>query len=354
MKIEKTRAFFVNIILPVALFFTIVAPNLHAQAAPGWVTSTESAFPGRDWVVVTAEGASQSQAESNAMNALARAFRTDVTSLTQASRQFSQMVNNTEGKSNNSIAFNESRNFSQEIDVSTNVRGLIGVQIDVYRDNRGTVHVCARMNRRESAARYSGIIGENEAIIGKLLVPAVPSGTFEAYARLCFAHALAQVTDNFQNILEVLDPTAAGRRPGYGGAGAIRARMLEYASLITVGVAVNTEQQADKTLFTRAAASFFRDRGFKTDEQGGGDTVLSVNVRFEDLHQNVFSSRYFMDASLKNQGKATIFSFTENDRKAHTHSRAEARRLAVRAVEASLKEAKFAQEFDSWLNSFVD
>ena len=37
---------------------------------------------------------------------------------------------------------------SLEIDVSTNIKGLIGVQLDVYRDNRNTIHVCARMNRR--------------------------------------------------------------------------------------------------------------------------------------------------------------------------------------------------------------
>ena len=354
MKIDRNSAFFGNVSLLTVLFLTVLPINLHAQAAPGWVTSLDGTFPSREWVAVTAEGSSQSQAESNAMNALARAFRTDVASLTQSSQQFSQIVNNTEGKGKNNIAFNESRNFSQEIDTSTNVRGLIGVQIDVYRDNRGTVHVCARMNRRESAVRYSGMIEENTAIIDKLLASAVPPGTFEAYARLSFAHALAQVADNFQNILEVLDPAAANRRPVYGGAGVIRTRMLECASLIIVGVTINTEQQAEQTLFTRAAGSFFKDRGFKTDEQGKGDYVLRVNVRFEEIRQNVQSCRYHLDAVLVNQNGATIFSFTEEERKAHRNSSVEARRLAVQAVETSVKEAKFAQEFDSWLNSFID
>jgi hypothetical protein len=57
---------------------------------------------------------------------------------------------------------------------------------------------------------------------------------------------------------------------------------------------------------------------------------------------------------MENRNKAAVFSFTEDDRKAHPNSASEARRLAVRAAETSFKEGKFAQEFDSWLNSLLD
>jgi hypothetical protein len=342
-----------------ALMLLAALPSgLHAQAAPGWVNSLERTYPSREWVAVTAQGVSQAQAEGAAMDALARAFKTDVASLTQSSQQFSQIVSGASGSRN--ISFDESREFSQEVNVSTNVRGLIGVQVDVYRDGSRAVYVNARMNRRECAARYSGMIRENAAIINTLLNGAAARpGTFEAYAGLSFAHALAQVTDNFQNILEVLDASAANRRPGYGGANAIRVKMLECAALITIGVAVETEQAADRTLLTRAAGSFFRDRGFRIIEQSapaaaGGDYVLRVNARFETLSQNVISCRYYLDAALENASKTAIFSFTEDDRKAHPNNLSEARRLAVRAAETSIKEEKFAREFDSWLNSLLD
>ncbi|MCL2186916.1 MAG: hypothetical protein FWB86_13860 [Treponema sp.] len=322
---------------------------MYAQNAPNWINSLESAYPSRDWVAVTAQGSSQPHAEANAMNALARAFKTDVASLTQATQQFSQIIN-----SNKTISFDESQNFSQEVDVSTNIKGLIGVQLDVFRDNRNTVYVCARMNRRESAARYSGMIRENSAVIQRLLAAAVPAGTLDAYARLSFAYSIARVTDNFQNILEVLDPAAANRRPSYGGSSSVKNKMMECASLITIGVALSTEVAADRTLLTRAAGSFFRDLGFRINETGTGDYVLRANVRFEEIRQNVFSCRYFLDASLENKEGVSLFSFTENERKSHPNSQSEARRLAVQAAELSIKEAKFATEFDAWLNSNIE
>ncbi|MDR0313990.1 MAG: hypothetical protein LBI14_10375 [Treponema sp.] len=338
----------------IALFFI---SSLYAQTAPDWVQNLERAYPSRDWVAVTAQGNSQPQAEAAAMNALARAFRTDVASLTEASQRFSQIVGATTSGNTTGIAFNESQTFSQEINTSTNVRGLIGVQIDVYNAPNRTVYVCARMNRRECAARYTGMIRENTAIISTLLASAAAmpdQATFDVYARLSFAHALAQITDNFQNILEVLDSTAASRRPGYGGAAAIRTRMIECAALITIGIAVNTEQAADRTLFTRAAGTFFRDLGFRINEQGQGSYVLHANARFELISQNVVSCRYYLDAALENSNGAAIFSFTENDRKSHPNNASEARRLAVGAVETSFKQGQFAQEFNTWLNSLLN
>lgn len=329
--------------------------TLTAQAAPVWVNDLERAFPSKDWVAVAAQGSSQPQAENAAMNALALAFRTDVASLTQSSQRFSQIVDNTAGKK--TVSFDESKNFSQDVNTSTNVRGLIGVQTDVYRSPDRTVYVNARMNRRECAARYSGMIRENTAIINTLLAAAAAvreQDTFDVYSRLSFAYAIAQVTDNFQNILEVLDPQAVNRKPGYGGANAVKTKMLECAARITIGIAVNTAQAADKTLLTRAAGSFFRDLGFKTNEQGTGNYTLRANARFEGVSQNVYSCRYFLDAALENRGKTAVFSFTEDDRKAHPNNTSEARRLAVSAAEASLKEGKFAQEFNSWLNSLLD
>jgi len=346
-----------SVAVPLILFLAVLSP-LAAQKAPDWVNNLEKVFPSKDWVAVVEQGNSQPQAENAAMNAIARVFKTDVEGLTRSSQRFSQIVNDTAGKK--TVSFDESKNFSQEVNTSTNIRGLIGVQIDVFRAKDRTVYVNARMNRRECAARYSGMVRENTAIINNLLVSSTEKGTFDEYSRLSFAYAIAQITDNFQNILEVLDPQAANRRPGYGGANAIKTKMLDCAALITIGIAINTEQSADKSLLTRAAGSFFRDLGFKINEQGlsgkpdVGNYVLRANVRFEGLSQNVISCRYYIDAVLESRNKTAVFSFTEDDRKAHPDNAAEARRLAVRAAESSFKDGKFAQEFNTWLNSLLD
>jgi hypothetical protein len=118
---------------------------------------------------------------------------------------------------------------------------------------------------------------------------------------------------------------------------------------------ITTEQAADKTLITRAAASFFSDLGFKTNEQGSpgapgvGNYTLRANVRFETITQSVISCRYYLDAALVNRNGTAAFTFTTDDRKAYPDTASEARRLAVRTVETSFKEGQFANEFNSWL-----
>jgi hypothetical protein len=253
------------------------------------------------------------------------------------------------------VSFNQSQDFTQNVNTSTDMRGLIGVQTDSFQMSDGTFYVVARMNRSECAATYTGMIRENTASINQLLGMAdAHPNTLDSYASLAFAYKLAQVTDNFQNILEVLDTDAAGRRPKYGGADAIRTEMLSCASAITIGIIFDTEQSADATLFARAAGSVFQNMGFKINERGQGDYVLRANVRFETISQAIVSSRYFFDAALENQNQIALFTFTDDDRKAHPNSESEARRLAVRALEASIKNGPFASEFDSWLNSLLN
>ncbi|MDR2784679.1 MAG: hypothetical protein LBB83_02070 [Treponema sp.] len=324
------------------------------QTAPSWVQNLEQVFPARDWVAVSASGTSQRLAEQAAMNALARAFKTDVASLTRTSQHLSRIVNEAAGKK--SVSLEQSQSLSQEVNTSTSVRGLIGVQADHYLASDGTVYANARMNRRESATRYAGMINENTAVIHRLLdfTVGLPAG-FEAYSALSFAAAIAEVTDNFQNILEVLDPAAANRRPSYGGAEAIKTKMREVASAITIGLVVDTEERTDAALISRALGSFFTGRGFKTDERGQGLYLLRANARFESLpfSARIQSSRYYFEAVLENQNGNVDFSFTEDDRKNHNLPQ-EAKRLALRAVETSVKEGKFAQDFESWLGSLIE
>jgi hypothetical protein len=322
-------------------------------AAPSWVQNLEQAYPSREWAAVTGQGASRDQAESAAMNALARMFKTDVASLTSATRQFSQIVTEAAGKK--SVTFDESSGFAEEVSTASNVRGLIGVQIEVYTAPDNTVYANARMNRAESAARYAGMVRENSAVIASLLRQAASAGVgFEGYAALSFAAAVATVTDNFQNILEVLDPAAASRRPAYGGAGAIRTRMLEMAGKITVGLVVRTADRQDTTLIRRALGSFFTDRGFKVNEQGTGNYILRADARFEPLsQQRLETCRYYFEAALERRDGRAIFAFTTDDRMSHLQA-SEAKRLAVRAVEVSVKEGAFVEDFEKWLNVLLD
>jgi len=354
MKTNNNRLTFPFFIFLFLLFFIETCATLPtaAQTAPAWVNDLESAYPSREWVAVIASGGTQRTAEQAAMNSLARVFRTDIASLTQTTQRFTQIVNEASGK--RTVSFDESQNFIQEVNTATNIRFLIGVQTDHYQAKDGTFYVNARMNRREFAARYSGMIMENTAVINRLLTLADGlADSFEAYSALSFAAAIAEATDNFQNILEVLDSTTAGRRPNYGGSNAVIAKMRELAGRITVGIAVETADRNDALQISRAIASFFTDRGFKTAENG--NYMLRANVRFEPLAygEQLQSSRYYFNAALENRNGTAVFSFTEDDRKNHAIA-SEAKRMALRAIETSVKEGKFAADFEAWLNTLIE
>jgi hypothetical protein len=330
--------------------------SLSPPSMPDWMRDLEKAYPSRDWVALIGQGASRKEAEDAAMSALSRAFKTDVASLTETNRQFSQIVNDAAGKK--SVAFNESKDFSSQVRTASSVNALIGVEIGTFESTgENTWYANARMNRRECAVRYAGMVRENEAVINALLSRAAvleSRSGFEAYAALYYAASIAQVTDNFQNILEVLDPSAVNHRPSYGGAAAIKTRMQALAGRITVGISVETEDRQEAVTIRRALGVFFTSRGFKINEQGTGDYTLSARVSFETVETTqVKTCRWFLDAALEERSGRALFSYTGQDRAAHLLDK-EAHRLALSGVESSVKEGDFAGNFDAWLGSLLE
>jgi hypothetical protein len=326
-----------------------------SQSVPDWVRDPEKAYPSADWVAAMGQGTGRKEAEDAAISALARVFKTDINSLIEANQQFSQIVNDTEGKK--SVAFSESKDyFSNQVKIESSVQALIGVETGVFQSEDGW-YANVRMNRRECAIRYTGMVRENAAVINDLLGRAAALESrngFEAYSALYLAASVAQVTDNFQNILELLDPSAVNRRPGYGGAAAIKTRMLALAGRITVGLMVETEDRQEAVTIRRALGSFFTGMGFKVNEQGTGDYTLNAGVSFEAVETTqVKTCRWFLDAVLEGRGGRALFSYTGQDRAAHYQDK-EARRLALRDLESSVKEGDFAGNFKAWLGSLLE
>jgi hypothetical protein len=290
------------------------------------------------------------------LNGLARAFKTDVDSLSAAERQFSEIVTEAAGK--NGSVFAGRKSYFEQVKTSSSVKGLIGVETGTFQSADGkTWYANARMNRRECVPRYDGYIRENAAIIHELLNLASARGTsLDAYAALYYAAAIAQATDNFQNILEVLDASAVNRRPGYGGAAAIRTKMLAIAGGITIGVAVDIEagDRQESASILRALGAFYNNSGFRTNEQGTGNYVLTAHVLFETVATTEFKTcRWFLDAALKDRSGKALFSYTGEDRAVHVEDK-EARRLALRKVETSIQEGDFAGSFNAWLGSLLE
>ena len=331
------------------------AANKHGAQTPVWVYDLEKAFPDRDWVRVRASGSSQDLAEQAAMNSLARYFRTDVDGLIQTSETFSQIINDAGGKK--TVSFEQSQDFLQKVNITTNIRGLIMVQTEQYRAADGTFHVNARMHRRECAERYAAMIRENTAVINNLLAFANSlSAGFEAYQALSLAAGLAEVTDNFQNILQILDSTAINRQPDYGGVNAIKAKLRQVAGAFTVGIALATMDGNDAVPIRRAIASFLNEKGFRTNEQGQGKYMLRANARFEPIAfpSGLHACYYYFDAALEDSSGVAIFTFPSESERRNDYNAQRAKQMALEAVELSARKGKFAEAFDAWLGSLIE
>jgi hypothetical protein len=346
----------IGVRLAFAALFLFAAGGLYSQAVPGWVTDLGKAFPSADWVAVSGSGANRGMAESAAMGALAQAFKTDVASLTQASTQMAKIVTDTAGKKN--IAYSESKNIAQEVNAASNVRGLIGVQTDSYQAKDGTWHVNARMNRRECAARYSGMIKENERVIGQLtrLAAGLPA-SFDAYAALNYACNLAVPTDNFQSILEVLDTRMVSQKPSYGSADALKVQLQNAARGIIIKVTVTGDTE-DR--ISRAFTQFFSGRAFRTTRSGTPNYLFEASLDFKTAdfgaNQRYPAIRYTMNVYAEDKDGIEVFSYAGGGRASHV-TESEARQLALRKIEASIGDAaeedSFARAFDAYLNSLL-
>jgi hypothetical protein len=322
------------------------------RTAPPWVQNLEQVYPRREWVAVIGQGANRNQAESAAMNALARAFKTDVASLASASQQFFQAVNTMAGKE--SLSFDQTQNFAQEVNTASTVRGLIGVQTDAYTAEDRTVYVNARMNRAECGRRYQAMIRENDRVISRLLDTAegLPE-SFDAYSALNYAYSLAVPTDNFQSIWEVLDAGAVSQKPSYGSADAVKTLLQNTARAVVIAVAV--EGDADGRIL-RTFSQFFSERGFRTTRSGAAAYRFNADLNLESVDlgpsQRYPAVQFILTVYAEDKNGIEVFSYSREGRGVHA-SESEARQQALRNVEASVRGEGFAVEFDAYLSSLL-
>jgi hypothetical protein len=286
-----------------------------------------------------------------AMTALSQIFTVDVQAITTAHQVLESKIQ--KGRKTAAGESSEERNLSREITLVSEVAGLIGVQQDFWTDGRnGVVYANARMNRAESAARYTALIQEHEALIMRLTESAQNAGgTFDAWGDLVFAASLAELTDTFYTIRGVLRPDAVSQRPAYGNAEAIRALMREQAALIIIQTEVSGD--VDSRIST-AFASVFSKRGFKTSVTDENKPyTLKADFKTEDV---TFTDpqykyiRFVLTAALMDKDGNELLSFSENRRSGHL-TQSEAIQAAIRNAETIITGSGFAEEFDAYLDS---
>jgi hypothetical protein len=328
----------------------VTAEGAKKGATPRWVYDLKAVYPDSEWLAVVEQAGTRKNAESAAIDALARIFRTDVLGVTNAYMEYTQTI--TSAKKKKITSLDESRTFAQNVTTTASVSGLVGVVTESVQDQDGIWWANARMNRAECAAVYERTVRENEKIIADLRSDAAKNpGTLDAYADLRFAVIVAQVTDDLQSKLAILDSGAARRGVNYGNTDALRAEAITIARAIVVDVQVSGDESGR---LANALSAFFTKQGFRTGPGGEYTLPAQYTVENVDLPNNrgYLYIRYVFQASLRNRAGKDVFAWSENGREGHI-TEADARQRALRAIESAVAEGGFEREFDSYLDSLL-
>ncbi|MDR0909506.1 MAG: hypothetical protein LBM77_07035 [Spirochaetaceae bacterium] len=341
----------------VSIISVLIAGKVFSQdIVPQWVTDKAGAYPDSQWLAVVVEGNSRKSAETAAMNALARAFNTSLSTINNANQSFSNTVTEMAGKK--AIDSTQSQEFSQKLTQTSNVSGLIGVETDFWQGlDKKTWFFIARMNRRECASQYHRLMAENEKNIVSLLSDAeTVSGTLDAYSRQSFALNIATANDNFQSIAHVLLPSM-DKKFSYGNADAIRALLLKTAAAITIYV--DKVEGDTNGRIEKAFTTFFTDRGFKTGDKNNAKYLLTASFSSEESDFGAAQTNkyinYTLDALLSDKEGSEVFSYLGEDRKGHKTLQ-QARQMVMRSVENSITDSEedgFAKNFEDYLSSLL-
>jgi hypothetical protein len=254
----------------------------------------------------------------------------------------------------------------QQVATSSNVSGLMGVTTEEWTSPAGEVFVCAKINRKTGSATYSSIITQNVKTIDALMEDAAIKGAgFESYQALNFAYSLATITDNYLNILSVLDSAARQAiKLNYGNAANVRKLALDASNSIVINVDVTITvhpdlaglQILDPARIAKPFQQMFTKKRFKTTVGNASTAPYTLAVDFTldkvDLSGNPNKfTRYVVKAALMDEWGEEIVSFQDNKRSGHT-SLSEAAQRSMRDAEASIGE-DFGKVFDAYLASLL-
>jgi hypothetical protein len=320
------------------------------RVPPRWISDLKAVYPDGEWLAVMEQSETRQNAEAAAVNALARIFHTDILGVTNAYTEYTQTI--TSAKHKKITSFDESRAFAQNVTATASVSGLIGVVTESAQDNSGTWWANARMNRAECAAVYEKTVRENEKIIAGLRSDAAAHpGTLDAYADLRFAVVVAEVTDDLQSKLAILDTNAARRGVSYGNTDALRAEALNSARSVVIDVRI---QGDDSGRLTKAITAFFTKQNFRVGPNGEYAFPADYTVESVDLpnDRGYLYVRYAFQAALRDRSGKDVFAWSENGREGHL-SEAEARQRALRSLESAVTEGGFMRTFDNYLDSLL-
>jgi hypothetical protein len=241
----------------------------------------------------------------------------------------------------------------------------MGVIADSWTAKDGTVYVILRMNRKDGGALYSSIIKENNSVINNYINDAknkraefgtamYGAATFESYSKLNSAANLALITDNYLNILSILNPAAGNAlKIGYGNAATVKKLAEENMRAIVIVVKITGDDSGRlKKSFTQV---FTKLRLQTSDAAAKNSYTLVCDFTMTEAafngNPNKFV-RYELKASLMDFNGNETFTYSTNNREGHQNY-SEAVQRALRAVEKTIIDIEDEDSFASAINAYL-
>lgn len=273
---------------------------------PMWVSDPSFVYSSDEYMVELGEGRSQKEADNKAIEGLAAVFNRSIQSQTDASMEYS------EGAS----GVRKNKKLKQDIKVSTNLEGLIGVEIkERWKAKDGTYYALAVLEISKGKAIYKEKADSCiKAIDNFFTVSNEQRNTFYEYFRSSSAINKARELLVYVAYLAVLDPLDKRNWDSYFPE-AVKLRTSELAKNIFVSINIEGEGVSSlQPMFEKV----FSKRGFSVSKDGNTRYVLNVMLDLqppEELSRGRVAIHYDLQVELLDTVLGeTVLPFTLNGR----------------------------------------
>jgi hypothetical protein len=257
--------------------------DVKTGPAPAWILSVDSVF-GRDkYAAAVGFANTRTMAEENAFANLTAFFGQTIQVDQKAASAYQQAVVNGVMQ-----GWSDTAEMSNTIQRTAQMESLLGAEIkEVWKDERGTYHAIAVMEKERSARLYNEMLQANLNIIRNVLTmtPAERS-SLDGVIRYRFAAAVADVNVSYAAIVRLLDATPPS---GIVNGDMYRVEAQNIVRTIPVGITITNDRGG--RIFT-AFARCFSTNGFETTTNNSR-YMLNVNLALSPVelpnNPNTFS-----------------------------------------------------------------
>ncbi|WP_162510505.1 hypothetical protein [Treponema endosymbiont of Eucomonympha sp.] len=297
-------------------------------------------YPESEWAIGIGKADSLSLAENEAKAELAKVFKVNINSSSEAYSIAYQSL----------IKYTSDKRLLETIAISSDIKNLIGVTTDIY-NIKNSFYVCAKLNKKEGITIYKKLIKNNEQVITALLKQSSnESDKLTEYKLINSAYSIADLTADYISILSVLDST--GEYKLTKSKDDIKLTLMNKAKNITFNVDMHTTSRLIKN---NAMIGYFSQiltgKGFhisatRPDYDLNIDYTLDEANYYEGKYKFV---RYELKTNLYDRRRSVLVSFNANDRVGHA-SLDGAIKIALIATEEVIL-TDWSDAFNKHLNS---